>query len=98
MKASTYYDTTNAHAGQLELFTKKAASQNALMLRYFKLNKGYPKTASDVHIRVFCGMNVPLTSTRRALSTLARRGHLVKLQSGKPGHYGREEKYYQLAF
>ena len=51
-------------------------------------------TASEIHEITF-PIEVPLTSTRRALSTLVEQGEAIKTDQQKDGPFGRPEYIYK---
>ncbi len=88
-----YYDTTQAQ-GKLPSYQDKAARQDARILAWFvyHLVSEEIQGASTIWENVFNrDENVPITSVRRALNTLATQGHIKKTSEQLPGIYGRLE-------
>ena len=88
-----YYDTTNA-GNHLPMYRNKTLQQNERILRFFISGEIIisPVGASEIWQSVFESFeNVPLTSVRRALNTLARQGYISKTDTKLTGIYGRPE-------
>lgn len=88
-----YYDTVQAQA-KLPAYEDKAARQDARILSWFvnHVIDDELQGASSIWQTVFQpGENVPITSVRRALNTLASQGHIKKTKDQLPGVYGRPE-------
>lgn len=90
-----YFDTGAVKASKRKTFTKKANSQNALILNYFKDHKDQAFRPSEVHEALF-GDAVPLTSTRRGITTMTQLGRLRKLSTQADSKFGRPENYWQF--
>lgn len=86
-----YFNTTKESGNQLELFVKKAKSQDKEVMR---LMQKYSKASASQLIKYF--KNVPITSIRRSLSTLSKKGKLVKTDDKVVGNYGRNEYVYAI--
>lgn len=88
---SYFYNTTNEQGKQLDIFVQKASKQEdeilVLMQRYKKLSP------SDVS-KYF--KNYPLTSIRRALTNLTKKGKLIKTDEKKIGIYGKPEYFWSV--
>ena len=91
----TYHNTTELSGDELKQAIDKAVSQDDKVLIYFRNNADKEFTPSEVHKEIFPA-NVPLTSVRRALSNLTRKGYLEKTDNQKTGVYGRPEYTWQL--
>ncbi len=92
---SDYYNTTNESGKKLKEYKSKAASGCDKILKYFK-KVGKPMTPSDVHMNLF-DESTPLTSTRRAISTLTNVHNKLRMtEDKKMGIYGRDEHYWEL--
>jgi hypothetical protein len=70
----------------LEVYEKKAKTQDEMILEYMRDNK-YPSfTPCQVHRGV--GQCWPITSVRRSITNLTRDGHLIMTEELRPGLYG----------
>lgn len=90
-----YFNTTNEINPQLDVFRKKAESQDALVEELFSENPLQTYTPSEVwQILIKRGLNenTPLTSIRRSMNTLTKGDVLAKLGwKTKKGYYGKPE-------
>lgn len=97
MDFKSYHDTTNANENDLEVFTTKAVLQDDVIIEMFTKHKKL--TASEA-FGMFPDKNAPLTSIRRSISNMVRKGFLEKLDGKNPekkmGLYGREEYVYEI--
>ena len=91
-----YHNTTEAVHPELNLYEKKAQTQERRILDWFKT---YEQQASPSKIlnTVFAGESVPLTSVRRAMTCMTDAGELVKTDRQVMGPYGRNEFVWKLA-
>lgn len=64
----------------------KAINQNEKVLNFFKEHRYSDFTPSEVWLKF--GQQYPLTSIRRAISTLCKIGELVKTENKRMGFYG----------
>jgi len=81
----SYHNTAN-ETTRLNEFEVKAQKQDNEILAYFQSTPGIHYTPPEVH---FIFPNAPLTSIRRAITNLTRKGLLVKSERKKQGSYGR---------
>lgn len=88
-----YFDTTDA-GPQLAEYQTWAADQNAMVMGIF-LTLMRPLSPSQV-LENFPGHKPPLTSIRRAITTLTQAGALVKTETKRKGAYGRQEHVWTL--
>lgn len=89
-----YHNTTHLTGAELQDSTQKAETQTEKVLRFFKVHSGYKYPPSFVHNVI--GGNSPLTSTRRALSDLTKKGELEKTEHKRVGAYGKPEYMWRL--
>lgn len=89
---NSYHNTTNINSNQVELFEKKAVTQDQAVWAVF-VATDRPLTASDV-ILFFVGKNWPITSIRRSMTNLKKKGLLIKTNQTKIGEYGAPEHFY----
>lgn len=82
----THYNTTNLSGELLVRSQRKAKTQNEIVLRFFEMNAGKAFTPCEVHSRI--GLKCPLTSVRRAITTLTEEGSLIKTSNQREGVYG----------
>lgn len=85
-----YYNTTGAAGAVLTHYRISAASQAGKILKFFRANPGQNYTPSEVHAKLFSDAT-PLTSTRRAITSLTSKGALRKTHHARTGAYGRLE-------
>ena len=91
-----FYNTTNESGEQLELFTKKASTQEEKIMIIFK--EHYQLTAHQCYELYLLKheINTPLTSIRRAMTNLASKGKLEMTEKKIEGAYGRDNYIYKL--
>lgn len=88
-----YFNTTETTGSQLNEYTAKACNQNDLIMTYFEDHPG-KHTPSQVQQAVLPG--APITSVRRAITTLTDHGKLRKTTEQITGPYGRPEYLWKL--
>ncbi len=97
MKDQSFYNTINLEAKDLSLAQVNALTQEQRILRWF-MRQG--RTASfgpsAVLIRVFHN-GTPLTSVRRAMTSLTKRGDLIKCAAMIMGTYGKPEHLWTVS-
>jgi len=86
----SYFNTLGEKGEQLEMYQKKATSQDKLILHFFKQTPRINYTPSQVW-RMLFKEQVPLTSVRRSISNLTNEGHLKQCEERREGVYGRSE-------
>ena len=86
-----YYNTTKETGEQLGMLKGKATKQENEILLLFKVNSKL--SPSDVQKEF---PNYPLTSVRRAITTLTTAGFLEKTAEKKVGVYGRNECVWKI--
>ena len=92
-----YYNTNNESGLDLRSSWTATAKQNELILRIFMLapnNTFTPDEIQDACER--CQRNWPITSIRRAISTLTKQGKLTKTNKLHKGRYGKNEHIWKL--
>ena len=88
-----YYNTNKTHDPIGEFY--RTANQNQLVLCVFRLHPAETLTAEEVHhhCRIMNGgsgkKDWPITSIRRAISTLTKQGKLTKTNELRKGKYGK---------
>lgn len=97
---NTFHNTTNESGIQLEAFTKKAQTQDEVVLTFFKNYPNHDFSPSKLYeylIKYSLIDNAtPLTSIRRALTNLTVAGKLTKTNKTVKSRYGRSEYIWQL--
>lgn len=91
--SAVYFDTTDA-GPQLAEYRATACEQNETVLWVFHWC-GAPLSPSQVQA-LWPGTKPPLTSIRRAITTLTQAGALVKTKTKRKGVYGRSEFVWRL--
>lgn len=81
----SYHNTIPTAGRTLEDLERNAAKQDEKVLLFFALRPG-EHTPEEVNAAAM--PNAPVTSTRRAISNLAKAGLLVKTGNRRPGLYG----------
>ncbi len=82
-----FYNTINADEDQAYSFAHRNKTQNEKVLYLFQLI-GRPLTPFEVHAYyVYNFGNAPITSIRRAITTLTYQNKLKKTGEKKPGGY-----------
>lgn len=96
----TYYKTTDLTHEQLVQKQHRAGSQEDIIKIFFNKHPERKFTASEVwqDLQKSGAINhhVPLTSIRRAISSLKKEGWIDRLPDTKIGLYKDPEHYYQL--
>ena len=95
----TSYFNTNKETGQ-QLATSKAKAytqEESIMDIFFDRSMRYmaPSNVWQIYCQEF--KNVPLTSIRRALTSLTNRQQLIKTDTMRQGIYGKPEHCWRLA-
>lgn len=88
---NTYFNTTKESGNQLQIFTEQTESQNKTIMRLMEI---YTKSSASQLVGHF--RHTPITSIRRALTTLAKEGKLIKTDEKVLGNYGRNEYIYRF--
>ncbi len=91
----SYHNTTNVFGIQLERYKDAALSQEERLLAYFEQCGTHAMLTPSLALILVFSKRVPITSVRRALSNLTRKGKLIKDGQTK-GPYGRPEGYWRL--
>lgn len=94
MKLETYFNTTSEVGVELKKSEIKALTQNQQILNFYREHKNFAYSASIVH-RIL-KINCPLTSIRRAITTLYKDDLLSKTEDKIIGLYGRKEYKYKI--
>ena len=90
----TFYNTIDESNDTLAQSQVKALDQETKTLMYYFNNQGMNATPSEVWKTVF-NERIPITSVRRAITTLTIKGRLEKLTIKRGGIYGKEEHSWQ---
>lgn len=91
----SYYNTNSAEGKQLNIFIKKAETQDARILNFFKQNSKIEYGASQV-LKLLFDYSVPITSVRRSITNLIKEGKLTYTGRQREGLYGRPERLIKL--
>ena len=91
----SYYNTTSQNGQELKDYTKKAETQEELILKTFQRLKYL--TPSEAWKASGQEQKSPITSIRRAITDLTNSGALIKTEIKKDGLYGRPESVYKIA-
>jgi hypothetical protein len=87
-RQSDFFNTTHEGGELLGRYQAKAADQELIILEFYQF-VGLA-TPSEAHEQCF-GDKTPITSTRRAISNLTKKGRLRKTPDKRIGPYGRPE-------
>lgn len=82
-----YFNTVPEQGSTLTDYTDKAGEQNQRVLEFMRR----ARRASPSQVHQFMADRSPLTSIRRAMTTLAHEGLLLKTEEKVLGPYGRNE-------
>ncbi len=85
----TYFNTTGQSGTALTKFKRAAANQDDKVLDVFKRLSKSKLTPEQVWLQAGVSDATPITSIRRSLTNLTKRGELVKTDTMKWGPYGR---------
>ena len=94
--AAEYFNTTNATNPELKEYRDKAKTQEDIIIEAFE-RIGGSLSAEYIHRSTF-GSSVPLTSVRRAISCLCRKG-VIEMNPKEyqvMGIYGRKVNTYRM--
>jgi Fe2+ or Zn2+ uptake regulation protein len=93
----SYYNTTNLRGNELKSAQDRARTQEQQVLDIFTLAQR-PLSASQVLQRLhLLGKRPPVTSVRRAISNLTRRGELTRTDNRIVGPYRAKEYQWTLS-
>lgn len=93
-EARSYYNTTALpHSEHVEA-ARDAGEQEERVLRYFR--RVTLASPSQVWQAIYKQSHVPITSVRRAITTLAGKGLLAKTDSFVTGNYCKREHVWKL--
>jgi len=95
METQHYFNTTNETAKYTDVRVLKNQTQEEIVYDIFLAKRKL--SASEV-MALYPNKNVPLTSIRRAISSLFFEGKLIKLDETNIGIFGSPEKKYRLAY
>ena len=90
-----YYSTTDITRKQLSLFSAGASTQDERILKYFEQDPQRLASPTELLDIVFSN-TVPVTSVRRARSSLTAASKLIKTDQQVEGAYGRPEHLWRL--
>ena len=86
-----YYNTNHETGLTLSTSWIKSAQQDELILRLFMDNTNETFKPDEIlHLCEVCEKNWPITSIRRAISTLTNQGKLAKTNELREGKYGKK--------
>jgi predicted ArsR family transcriptional regulator len=90
-----HYNTTKEKGRSLRHYRAKAETQDEQILEYFRRHPSRLASPSQLLESVFAN-RIPVTSVRRALSTLTTSSKLIKTDRKVTGLYGRPEYLWRL--
>jgi hypothetical protein len=93
----SYFNTTSLTGDELSRKELKAGTQNALILDCFKENPNALFNPFDVKFMCVDLWDTPITSIRRAITTLTKLGYLEKTDIRRKGDYGDDNFCWKLA-
>lgn len=95
MTGHSHHNTTNETGFTLSRLEGKARTQEDRVLEFFQQNpRADGWTPSQVNSQVMS--NCPITSTRRAMTNLTKRGKLMMTDHKRNGPFGRPEHTWTL--
>lgn len=98
--SKTFFNTINLSGEALQKANARAAAQNDLIAAIFTANPDKNFSPSQIH-KIFASRfdrHNPLTSIRRAISTLTKEGVLEKMDKTIPGPYAEPEHLWKLKY
>lgn len=94
---SAFFNTTSLTGDDLRHAIRQAESQDDAILAIYRASKR-PLSPSEVWAECeSAGKRWPLTSCRRAITTLTEAGALVRLETKRTGVYSRPEHLWEVA-
>ena len=92
-----YFNTTSLSGAKLKEAKMKAGSQNAVILELFRAYPGMSLSPTEVEGHLAYKLrHAPLTSIRRALTTLTDMGYLIRTSEQRMGRYRAKEGCWRL--
>ncbi len=92
-----YFNSTGLSGTELDTARRKATKQNERVMLIYKA-KNRPMSPSEVHSIYQAWFNrCPLTSIRRAITTLTDSGQLTHTGTLRPGPFGAKEGVWRVA-
>lgn len=91
-----FYNTIEAKPEEVHKYEITNYKQEERVLFFFQDNPGKEYTPMEVWLRVFRKEKVPLTSVRRAMSNLTKRGFLEKTEIQRMGVFGKYNYCWRL--
>ena len=91
MEMSDYFNTTFENGNTLVKSVRKCLDQESKILRFMNITPNECFSPSELFRLINWNGNTPLTSVRRAISNLTRKGFLYKTNSQVIGLYGKRE-------
>lgn len=95
MQLEFFYNTVNLEDNELKEARTRIGTQNELILKLFRANPGISYSPCEVH-KLMGYWNTPLTSVRRALTTLTNEGYLIMTDELREGWYGMKNHCWKL--
>ena len=93
-----YYNTNNESGLDLRESWTSNAKQNDLILRIFMIAPNDSFTPNEIEeVCQRCNKDWPITSIRRAISTLTKHGNLTKTSELREGKYGKKTHAWKFA-
>lgn len=83
-----YFNTLHERGQTLKKYHRKALSQDQIILSFFLANPMAKYSPTQIHKLL---PHAPITSVRRSITNLTRKGKLIKTDTKAIGMYGREE-------
>ena len=90
-----FYNTTELEGTELKEAKIRAGTQNDRVLKVFRDNPDKAFSPTEVH-QLTNRWNTPLTSIRRAITTLTALGYLERTDEKRPGWYGMNNYCWKL--
>jgi len=94
----SFYNTIHLEARELSEAQQKALTQEQRILRFvIRFRQRASFAPSAIAKSVFDGEGIPITSVRRAMTSLTKRGDLLKSGAMIIGPYGKPEHLWTVA-
>ena len=93
---NNYYNTPKLTGYELQTEEQHASNQEEIIMQLFKENPSLDFTPDEVW-RTLGLFNTPITSIRRAITNLTKKGKLMKTNVQRTGGYGKKNFTWRLA-
>jgi hypothetical protein len=96
MNKESYFNTNQENGEVLKESRNSANRQENLIYAFFQKNFREAFSPEDIYLKVYNESVVPLTSVRRAITNLTKKGKLFKTNIQVQGMYGKKISLWKL--